>query len=539
MPDDEKGKANDLSAAFHDVEIFRTGDYGYKGKFGRKDLDAMAQGYNPAQHEAPVTLDHAQEGPAAGWVEKIERRGNSIFARLTGMATDLMEAVKAGRYKTRSIEVWHDPVGLRAVTFLGAGVPHVKGMRKIAFSDDGADGKYDSFDFDAESAEDLQETKSEAGQAFPAEAFAYVPDAEDSSGWRLRLWENTEDKVTRTQLGRAAAAFSPQGFHGRRTEVPSNAVAGVKRTIRSAYRSIGVPEDEIPAAVKMNESVVVIDGKPLPRGAFALALDENDPTTWALRTWEDKDSGPTKERLGQAVAHYTPGGFGEQHAKVAEMCKDADLARYAAAQLATDYEALGETVPEWIEKAVTAGQAINLSEIDLETFTRARPDIVQEIQEQHEETIMADKEEALQADLDVATKERDEFKAALDTKDGEVAELTAKVDAFEADKAKAEMSQKIEDAIANAELPDDAKTKLREQFADAETDEGVAGAIENVALGMTFAEEKGGEVKGMGDDEGTPDLNDRSQLDAAAKEKAAKDGTSYTDALRSLGPKKS
>ena len=101
--------------------------------------------------------------------------------------------------------------------------------------------------------------KTEDGVQFPAAAFAYVPDAEKSSTWKLRLWEDLEKKVTRAQLGAAAAAFSPGGFRGQKVQIPSEDVAVVKRKIRQAYRTLGVEVEDIPRSVR--ESWVDVPGK--------------------------------------------------------------------------------------------------------------------------------------------------------------------------------------------------------------------------------------------------------------------------------------
>ena len=44
-----------------ELEIFRAGDYGDKGSWGEGELDQLAADYDPALHEAPVTLDHARQ----------------------------------------------------------------------------------------------------------------------------------------------------------------------------------------------------------------------------------------------------------------------------------------------------------------------------------------------------------------------------------------------------------------------------------------------------------------------------------------------
>jgi len=95
--------------------------------------------------------------------------------------------------------------------------------------------------------------KTEDGVKYPAGAFAYVPDAEKPSEWKLRLWEDPDKKITRAQLGRAAAALSPGGFRGQKVQIPSAEMAAVKRKIRTEYRKLGIEDEEIPRWVKEAE----------------------------------------------------------------------------------------------------------------------------------------------------------------------------------------------------------------------------------------------------------------------------------------------
>lgn len=96
--------------------------------------------------------------------------------------------------------------------------------------------------------------KTEDGVQYPSSAFAYVADADKPSEWKLRLWENPTDKVTRKQLGAAAAALSPGGFRGQKVQIPGEALSAVKRKIRAAYRSLDVADEDIPRWVKESES---------------------------------------------------------------------------------------------------------------------------------------------------------------------------------------------------------------------------------------------------------------------------------------------
>ena len=106
--------------------------------------------------------------------------------------------------------------------------------------------------------------KTEDGVEYPASAFAYVPDTGKSGDWKLRLWENASAKITRAQLGRASAALSPGGYRGQKADVPAAELPAIKLRIREAYRSLDVPDAEIPRWVKeaemrdyINESITV------------------------------------------------------------------------------------------------------------------------------------------------------------------------------------------------------------------------------------------------------------------------------------------
>jgi len=101
----------------------------------------------------------------------------------------------------------------------------------------------------------LQEVmKTDDGEKFPAQAYAYVPDSEKPSEWRLRLWENSTLKVTRKQLGAAAAALSPGGFRGQRVDIPKGDLPAVKRKIRAEYRKLDVEDEDMPKWVKESET---------------------------------------------------------------------------------------------------------------------------------------------------------------------------------------------------------------------------------------------------------------------------------------------
>jgi hypothetical protein len=85
--------------------------------------------------------------------------------------------------------------------------------------------------------------KTEDGVAFPAEAYAYVPDPQTPSSWKLRLWEDPQKKETPQQVGAAIAALSPGGFRGNRVEIPAADLAKVKEKIRAAWKRVNPDKD--------------------------------------------------------------------------------------------------------------------------------------------------------------------------------------------------------------------------------------------------------------------------------------------------------
>lgn len=122
-----------------EMEVFRSGNYGSKGTYCESDLQQMADDYRPDLLEAPLTFDHAQAGPAYGWVSRLRRKGDRLVAVLKGVPDAVRELVRSGAYKRRSVELFQKlpQTGrpyLRAVSLLGAATPEVKGLRDICFA---------------------------------------------------------------------------------------------------------------------------------------------------------------------------------------------------------------------------------------------------------------------------------------------------------------------------------------------------------------------------------------------------------------------
>ena len=72
-------------------EIFRTGDFGAKGKFDEADVDELMETFDPKYFEPPVVLGHPEhDDPAYGRAFKLEKASNadggkSLFAHIRGV----------------------------------------------------------------------------------------------------------------------------------------------------------------------------------------------------------------------------------------------------------------------------------------------------------------------------------------------------------------------------------------------------------------------------------------------------------------------
>ena len=119
-------------------EVFKAGTYP-QGNFTQAEVRELAKNYDPEFCEAPITLDHEQKGPAYGWVESLKEENGTLKASFKDLADDLKEFVQKGKYKKISVEIYRELEGkkpyLKAVSFLGASIPQVKGMKAVEFRD--------------------------------------------------------------------------------------------------------------------------------------------------------------------------------------------------------------------------------------------------------------------------------------------------------------------------------------------------------------------------------------------------------------------
>lgn len=136
-------------------EVFKAGTYP-QGVFSPEEVDALAKNYDPQFCEAPVTLDHEQKGPAYGWVSELQAENGKLKASFKDLSPELKEFVRSGKYKKISVEIYRNLEGkqpyLKAVSFLGASIPQVKGMSPVEFKE----AEADTFIFEAAGETELK-----------------------------------------------------------------------------------------------------------------------------------------------------------------------------------------------------------------------------------------------------------------------------------------------------------------------------------------------------------------------------------------------
>jgi len=149
-------------------------------------------------------------------------------------------------------------------------------------------------------------TKREDGQDFPPQAFAYVPDPESPSTWKLRLWDDLSQRETAAQVGRAVAALGPAGFRGNRVQLPDADRPQVVAKIRAAWRRVNDPDRDLPDVLKAHDDLKGVTMPDEPTNT--LNLDDADAVTaflegmMALRDEQPAAPEVTDEAIAEAIA---------------------------------------------------------------------------------------------------------------------------------------------------------------------------------------------------------------------------------------------
>ena len=93
------------------------------------------------------------------------------------------------------------------------------------------------------------------GQVFTANDFAYVPDKDLSSTWKLRLTSTPGGKPDARIVGAAVAALG-KGFRGKKVQIPAEALSGVKARVRAAWLAANNKDkgaEDMPSVLKINK----------------------------------------------------------------------------------------------------------------------------------------------------------------------------------------------------------------------------------------------------------------------------------------------
>lgn len=94
-------------------------------------------------------------------------------------------------------------------------------------------------------AEIFKAMKTVGGIKMPASQFAYVPDPDKPSTWKLPLY--SRGKLDPDRIRAAAQAVTGKGFRGQRAQIPRKDLPKVKSKIRGAARRAGIP---VPDSIK-------------------------------------------------------------------------------------------------------------------------------------------------------------------------------------------------------------------------------------------------------------------------------------------------
>ena len=174
-------------------EVFKAGSYP-QGNFSKSEVSELAKNYDPTFCEAPITLDHEQKGPAYGWVESLKEENGILKASFKDLSDELKEFVNQGKYKKISVEIYKELEGkkpyLKAVSFLGASIPQVKGMKAVEFKE----GESEIYIFEAQVGTD---NDSEEIQALKT-TIADLQNQVDS--FKEKVKKNSEIKDLKSQV---------------------------------------------------------------------------------------------------------------------------------------------------------------------------------------------------------------------------------------------------------------------------------------------------------------------------------------------------
>ncbi len=425
-----------------------------------------------------------------------------------------------------------------------------------------------------------ESVKAEEGNDYPQAAFAYAPNSHKPGTWQLRMWEDLDKKVTKTQLGRVAAALSPGGLRGQKAMIPSKELAAVKRKIRAEYRRLKVAEEDIPKWVKETMTrEYPFSYEPLTEATF----DKGRATVIVIRAGFNADKSryyPAEmlkrdygifEGLKMYADHPTeteakeipersikPGGWvatlkdvtcdeNGTVTGVADIIEDWLMKKLATlrdkamlSEMGISINAVGHASKATIEgvETLVIEELTGAESVDFVTEPGAHGvvtlyeadrshniDLVElsGLKERRPDLVKII-EADVRAEITKEVKKSMENEELIKEKDEQIATLTKERDTLkeaaeqaEKDKAKAEAQATIKEAVDKAELPDAAKEVILKRFENAESADGIAEAIQS-EIDYIAKLSEAGKVKGLG-----PSKEDTEKGKEALKESFKKD----------------
>ena len=416
--------------------------------------------------------------------------------------------------------------------------------------------------------------KVEDGIKYPVEAYAYTPDLEDTSTWKLRLWESADKGVTKFQLGKVSAMLCEGGYKGQKVIIQDSSDA--KRKIRSEYRKLGIEEDMskhvkevetreiLSAYVPLTEAkfdkgrATVIVIKP----GFNATEDRYYPAEMLKRDYkvfeghkmyadhptEQEDAERPERSIKDWVATLSEVTVDESGVVtgIAEIVEPWLMQKLASlrdkgmlSEMGISINAVGSASKGKIdgkdtliiEKLVAARSVDFVTEpgaggivtfyesdrrkdidlIDISTLRETRPDLVKVL----ESDVRAEILQEVKAKMELEEKVT-ELEGQVTTLTTERDEAMSKIAEAEKEKAKADASAIVKEAVDKAELPEAAKERILERFKDSETAEGIEEAITAEKEYVSKLTESG-KVKGLGDSTPSPDTDRKALVESFKK----------------------
>lgn len=209
---------------------------GHEIKYGVNVQRTLENGRPASGRQAQEQLEvHVAASPGKGWVGQISTVSNSVAPlTLKGSGT-----LRDGLAETSSKLVSYAKT---LPTFSTGGIGGKAIPSAITSPSGGEIMRFrENKESDAMKEAVMAETNLIDGIAYPKDAFAYAPGG--PATWALRLWESIDAKVTRAQLGRAAASLLSGS---EKADLSADALKAVKATLKEAYASLAVDGADIP-----------------------------------------------------------------------------------------------------------------------------------------------------------------------------------------------------------------------------------------------------------------------------------------------------